>query len=196
MKTKLTPTEYAILDEIKDRWSPRAFSSEEVTDEELHKIFEAARWAPSSMNEQPWRFIYARKGTEAFDQMSEALMEGNYWAKEAPVLIFTAVRKTFKKNDKPNRTAQHDLGLAVGNLAAQATALGLSMHQMGGIYTDKAAEILEVPEDYEVMTAIALGKAGDANQLEEKLKNREMAERKRMPQSAFVFTGSFKSYKS
>lgn len=193
---KYTPTEYPIIDAIKERWSPRSFTDEQVTDGQLHSIFEAARWAPSAMNEQPWRFVYARTGERAFEQIAQALFEGNSWAKAAPVLIVTLARNTYTRNDKPNGSAQHDLGLAVANLSAQATHEGLSLHQMGGVDKEALRRAFDVPQHFDVVTVIALGKRGNPDDLPENLKERELAERKRRPIEEFAFHGSFKEYEN
>lgn len=192
LERKATPTQYDILDVIKDRWSPRAFEDRPVPPELLLRLFEAMRWAPSSMNEQPWRVIYAHKGEAAHDLLAAALMPGNKpWAEKAPVLLATLVKKTFTRNGASNRTAWHDLGQAIGNLSIQATSLGLGLHQMGGIRPDQIAKDFAVPDDYEVVTAIALGFFGDPDQLAEDLKARELSERKRKPVSEFAFHGTF-----
>jgi len=189
---KTTPAEYPILDVIKDRWSPRSFAKEPVTTDQLNSLFEAARWASSSMNEQPWRFIYAHKGEEVFDVMAETLFEGNIWAKEAAVLMVTLAKTTFTRNDRPNSAALHDLGLAVANLSIQATAEGLSLHQMGGVDKERLRAEFDIPDFYQIVTVIALGHRGAPDQLDEALKARELAERKRNPVSAFAFHGTFK----
>ncbi len=192
MYHKHTPTDHPIVDLLANRWSPRSFSEEDITDEELNQLFEAARWAPSSMNEQPWRFIYARKGEEAHDKMVKSLMEGNQgWAREAPVLLLTIIRTTFSRNDKTNRTAQHDLGLAVANMTIQGTSLGIGFHQMGGVHTEQAGELFGIEAPYEVITAIALGRFGKPEQLDEPLRSREKEERSRKPISSWVGHGSF-----
>jgi nitroreductase len=118
---------------IADRYSPRAFSDSPITEQELGSLFEAARWAPSSINEQPWRFIYARKGENAFAEMVNGLSDGNKpWAKNAPVLLIALVKNEFSRGGV-NIAASHDLGLAVGNMSLQAQHLNIGIHQMGGI---------------------------------------------------------------
>ena len=191
---KNTPIEYPILDVIKNRWSPRAFANESITDDELNSLFEAARWAPSSMNEQPWSFIYARKGEKAFETISDGLFEGNSWAKEAPVLIVALTRTTFTRNEKPNVSALYDLGQAVANLSIQATYLGLSLHQMGGIDRSHLESAFGLTESYEIATVIALGKRGNPDQLPDSLKERELSTRKRNQVNDFTFHGHFKNY--
>jgi nitroreductase len=189
---KNTPTQYPISDLIKDRWSPRSFRQEAISSEQLNSLFEAARWASSAMNEQPWRFIYAHKGEAAFDQIANGLYEGNHWAKEAPVLIVALVSTTYKRNGQPNGAAFHDLGLAVANLALQATADDLSLHQMGGIDKHYLHTAFGLPEDHEVFTVIALGKRGEPDQLPDPLKERELSARSRKTTNEFAFHGTFK----
>lgn len=190
---KTATTSFTINELIAQRWSPRSFKETPISDNEIGSLFEAARWAASSMNEQPWRFIYAKKGEEAFDKIAKGLMDGNAWANQAPLLIATVIKTTMTKNGKPNASAKHDLGLAVGNLSIQATALGLSLHQMGGIYPEVIEEEFDLGEDYKVITLIALGHAGEADQLESPLKERELAERSRKPLNEIAFHGTFKA---
>ncbi|MCB0164606.1 MAG: nitroreductase family protein [Anaerolineae bacterium] len=190
---KVAKTQHPIHPSIQNRWSPRAFSDQPVEPEKLLAVLEAARWAPSAMNEQPWRFIVATKENPAeFEQALNCLNEGNQrWAKAAPVLVFTLIKKTFTRNDRPNRVALHDLGLAVANLTIQATELGLHTHQMGGILFDKIREVYQIPEDFEVVTGIALGYYGDIEQLPEDLQEREKGPRLRKPLSELIFAGAW-----
>ncbi len=141
---------HPVLDVIKKRWSPRAFADRRVEPETLEQLLEAARWAASSFNEQPWRFILATKDEpEHYARVLDCLIEGNQaWAQHAPVLMLTVARKTFTRNGKPNRHAWHDVGLAMGNMVAQATALGLHVHQMAGILPEKARVVFAIPDDY------------------------------------------------
>ncbi len=185
---------HKVLDIIQNRWSPRAFSEKTITSETFNTLMEAARWAASSMNEQPWRFIYAFKGEKVFDQIADTLMPGNKpWAEQAPALLITIVKTTFDRNGKPNRNAQHDLGLAIGNLSLQATAEGIGLHQMGGIFLDKIRETFGLPEAYEAVSVIAMGYYGNPDSLTEELKARELATRQRKPITEFAFHGNFKS---
>jgi nitroreductase len=189
---KNTPIDYPIHDLIRNRWSPRSFAQEPVSEDLMKSLFEAARWASSSMNEQPWRFIYAHKGEATFDEIAKSLYEGNAWAKEAPVLIVAVVKTTFDRNGLPNGAAFHDLGLAVANLSIQATADDLALHQMGGIDKHYLHTFFHLPDDHEVFTVIALGRRGEPDQLTESLKARELAERKRKAVDQFAFHGTFK----
>src|SRR5436309_7691747 len=150
---------HPVLPVITERWSPYAFEPRPIEREKLLSCLEAARWAPSSYNEQPWTFILAERTSAAeFDRMLQCLVEGNrVWAKNVGVLMLTIVAKLFVKNGKPNRAAEHDIGLAAGNMVLQATALGLQGHQMIGIEPAKVRATYAVPENHEPLTAIALG---------------------------------------
>lgn len=183
-----------ILRSIKNRWSPRAFSEESVPNEHLQLMFEAARWAPSSMNEQPWRFVVARKEEgAAWERMFASLMDGNkIWAEKAPVLIAVLAKKNFDRNGRPNRHAWFDAGQAVANMITQATDLGLVAHQMGGFESDLARNNLAVPNEYDIVAIIAVGFIGDKDLLPEKLKAREEAPRKRLPLEEIVHEGHFR----
>jgi nitroreductase len=174
---------------ITKRWSPYSFDNRSVTDEDLRSLFEAARWAPSSYNEQPWNYIVAKKeNPEEFQRLLSCLVDGNQvWAKAAPVLALGIAKLRFARNDQPNRAAIHDLGLAAGNLVVEATARGLWVHQMIGILPDKAREIYAIPEGYEPLTGIAIGYAGDPKALPEGLRERDLARRPRKPLKEFVF---------
>lgn len=189
---KKADTQNPIHDLLAERWSPRAFQQRDIPQTEINSLFEAARWAPSSMNEQPWRFIYAKKGEPAFDKIVDTLMEGNMWAKEAPLLLVTIIKKNFARNGKSNRVALHDLGLALGNVSLQAQHLGIALHHMGGIFPDKISEAFDLPEDAAPQTVIALGYYGEPEQLNDELKQRELAERKRNPITDFAFHGGYK----
>lgn len=148
-----------IIPEITKRFSPTTFTEQELSEEQLTTLFTAAGKAASSYNEQPWRFVYALKqDSEAFNNILECLVEGNQeWAKNAAALVITVSKKDFTKNEKTNAHNRHDLGLAVGNLCAQATAMGMHLHQMGGFSAKKAINNLNIPEGFEPVTAIALG---------------------------------------
>jgi nitroreductase len=175
---------------ITKRWSPYSFASRSVPDEDLCSLFEAARWAPSSYNEQPWNYIVAKKeNPEEFQRLLSCLVDGNQvWAKAAPVLALGIAKLRFARDDQPNRAAIHDLGLAAGNLVVEATARGLSVHQMIGILPDKAREIYAIPEGYEPLTGIAIGYAGDPKALPEGLRDRDLTRRPRKPLKEFVFS--------
>jgi nitroreductase len=175
------------------RWSPYGFADRAVSAADLRSLFEAARWAPSSYNEQPWSYLVATKeDAEDFGRVLSCLVEGNQaWAKAAPVLGIGCTSLLFKKNDKPNAAAIHDLGLAAGNLCLEATARGLWVHQMIGILPDKAREVFRVPEGVQPLTGLAIGYAADPNTLPEKLRERDLAPRTRKPLAEFVFSGEW-----
>jgi nitroreductase len=190
---KLADTVPAVHELIRSRWSPRAFSSREVSDEDLRTIFEAGRWAASSYNEQPWRFLVARRSDpSAYEKILHLLMPFNQaWAQTAPVLFITAARKAFSHNGVPNYYALHDAGQALANVFLQATALGLHGHGMGGFDRDRARVELGIPEDYEVGAAAALGYLGSPDQLNEQQRQQELARRTRKPLSEIVFGTEF-----
>lgn len=193
--SKHATPDYPILEPIAQRWSPYVFEPREVEREKLLSCLEAARWAASSFNEQPWTFFVAeRNDTTEFPRMLACLMEANQgWAKEAGALLLTVAAKTFSRNDKPNRVAVHDIGLAVGNLTVQATSLGLAVHQMAGVDLDKARETYAIPETHDPVTAIAIGYAGDPSQADEQLAQRDQGTRSRKVLSEFVFSGTWQN---
>jgi nitroreductase len=177
-----------------NRWSPRAFSDEAVDDETLFRILEAARWAPSSANEQPWRFIMART-PEDRARFLDFLMPGNQeWNRTVPVIIVIAGKRTYGNtgfyDGNPNSTYQFDCGTAWGFLALAAHQLGLITHGMAGFDRDKARETLNIPEDYDPIAVIALGYRGDKNELSEKLQAREVPSTRR-PLEELVMEGKF-----
>src|SRR5437667_9400721 len=155
---KPAPTDHPIEEILRRRWSPRAFSDRIVEPEKLQSLFEAARWAPSSFNEQPWYFIVATKQKlEAHVRLLSCLTEKNQqWARQAPVLMVSVAKLNFEKTGKPNRHAFHDVGLAMGNMLVQATALGLFVHQMAGFSPETVREIHGVPEVFEPAVAMAI----------------------------------------
>lgn len=178
-----------------NRWSPRSMTGEEISHDDLMGLFEAARWAPSSYNNQPWRFIYAKRNTENWDRIYSLMVEGNKnWAKNASVLVVVVSRKDFEYNEKPARTYQFDAGSAWENLALEATSRGLATHAMQGFDYDKAKVDLEVPENFDVMAMIAIGKRGQKESLPSNLqKNEYPTDRK--PLEEIVMEGRFKTKK-
>ena len=190
---KPATVDHPVHDLIRARWSPRAFADKPVDGPTLASVFEASRWGSSSFNEQPWRFIVATKDdATGYGKALDCLVPGNQtWAKAAPVLIFPVASTRFAHNDKPNRHAWHDVGLAVAQLALEATARGLVLHQMGGIVADQVRETYGVPEGFEPVTGIALGYPGDPDRLPESLRDAERAPRKRRPASESVFAGTW-----
>ncbi|MCC6681955.1 MAG: nitroreductase family protein [Phycisphaeraceae bacterium] len=191
-------TQHPVHELIRNRWSPRAFSDRPVPPELLQQVFEAARWAASSFNEQPWSYIVAtRDNPQEHGLALSCLVEANQqWAKHAPVLILTVVRKTFAKNGKPNRCREHDLGLADGNICIQATALGLMVHQMAGVNLEQVRHTYQIPDTHEPFSAIAIGYPGgeaEIARLPEQFQEGETAPRTRKPLDQFVFSRRFGS---
>ena len=189
MTDKKASTDYPIQELIADRWSPYGFEDRPVAQVDLRCLFEAARWAASSYNEQPWSFLVAtRENPEEFARLLSCLVEANQaWAKAAPVLALGVVSLRFSRNNKQNRAAVYDLGLAAGNLVVEATARGLCVHQMIGILPEKAREVYQIPEYFEAWTAMAIGYAADPAKLPDALKERDLAPRQRKPLPEFVF---------
>jgi len=193
MNIKKAATDHPIQNTLAERWSPYGFEDRPVSEADLRSLFEAARWAASSYNEQPWNYLVAtRENSPEFGRLLACLVESNQaWAKAAPVLVLGVVSLQFAKNKQDNRAAVHDLGLAAGNLSVEATARGLSVHQMIGILPDKAREIYRIPEHFEAWTAMAIGYKADPAKLPDALKERDLAPRQRKPLSQFVFTGQW-----
>lgn len=194
MIDKSADTQYPINDLLRQRWSPLAFSNRMVEPEKLCSVLEAARWAASSYNEQPWSFIVATKDNqEEFERLLSCLAEGNQeWAINAPVLMISVAKLYFERNGVENRHAFHDVGAAAAELAIQATANGLFIHQMAGFDVPKTRELYSIPEGYEPVAAIALGYQGDPQTLSERLQQREASPRSRKPLEKFVFSGAWK----
>lgn len=177
-----------ILNAIKDRKSSISFSGTAIEPEVIDSLFEAARWAPSSYNEQPWRFIITKNGSMAFEKIFQALTPGNQlWAKNAPVLVVAVTSMYLKRSGKRNKYAWYDLGQAVGNISAQATSVGLKMHQMGGFEPDMLIEAFDISQEYDPVSIIAIGYPGNINNLDENLKQKELRTRTRRPVREVVF---------
>lgn len=175
-----------------ERWSSRAFSSKPVEDAKLHSIFEAARWAPSAANWQPWHFVYAEE-QEDLAKFHSFIYEANVeWCKEAPVLVAVISKKTRNDEGDANITHAFDTGTAWGYLSLEAARQGLLTHGMGGFDREKAKEVLEIPEEYEVQAVIAIGYYDPEAPLSEKNKAREVPSDRR-PLEEFLFEGSFKN---
>jgi nitroreductase len=193
MLNKTAITDSPIHELIRMRWSPRAFAATPVTPEVLRSLFEAARWAPSSNNEQPWSYIVAIQDDKVnFDKIAGVLGESNaVWAANAPMLAIAVARLTFAKNNAPNRSAQYDVGGATALLSLEATSRGLFVHQMAGFDREKAREVFGIPAEYEALAVLAIGYPGDPASLSEKLQARELAPRTRKPLSEFLMTGSW-----
>lgn len=190
---KPAPTDHPVHELIERRWSPRAFSSQPVEPEILRSILEAARWAPSSYNDQPWHFLVARREEpEQFRRMLDCLSPGNQaWAKDAPVLMISVARTRFRRNGTPNRHALHDVGQAAAQLTLQAVDEGLFVHQMAGFDEAQAREVYGIPEDHEPVAAFALGPPGDPDDLPGDRRDAELADRSRRPLEDFVFSGEW-----
>lgn len=184
----IADTDHEIFALLKQRYSPRTFRDEPIDSGELKQLFEAIRWSASSYNRQPWRFIYAEKGTEAFDKIVDCLSDFNKkWASMAPVLMLSAYKEKTDEGEE-NFHALHDLGLSLGNMTVQAQYLGIALHHMAGVDWKKAQKTFNVPKGYHITTAIALGYYGGAlEKLPEDLQDAETAERTRMPQEEFAF---------
>jgi nitroreductase len=185
---KSAPTTYPVHELIRNRWSPRAYADRPVAPATLHQVFEAASWAFSAMNAQPWQYIYAHKSDPAaFQKILDTLLPGNQpWAKNAPVLIIALANTRFD-NGQPNGAALHDLGAANATLFLEATALGLHGHVMGGFDREKLRRDFDLPEGLEPVVVLALGYLGAAEQLEEPFLSRENAARSRKPVAEFAF---------
>lgn len=183
----------AVLDVIKKRRSRRAYASKTVEQEKIRSLFEAARWAPSSLNEQPWFYIYATADQQPlWNKIFEAVNEGNkVWARHAPLLIVSLARKNFIRFDSPNPSARYDLGAANAFLSLQAAHLGLNVHQMAGFDHKTVILNLGIPETYEPVIVMAIGYPGDTEKLPENLKARELAPRERYVEKEFVMNKSF-----
>ncbi len=185
---KRAPTQYPIHELLSLRWSPRAFDERPVERQKLASLFEAARWAPSSNNGQPWRFLVGVKGdSPLYEELFACLRPSNQrWAFRAPVLILSVAKLTFD-DGSPNRHAYHDVGLAAENLVLEATAQGLASHQMAGYDVEQARARLGIPNGYDPVAMIAVGYPGDPALLEERQRARESQPRVRRPISDFVY---------
>lgn len=186
-------TDVPVHELIRNRWSPRAFAENPVSAEVLRALFEAARWAPSSNNEQPWAYFVATKDdAESYAKMLGVLVEFNAnWAKQAPVLALSVAHVKMQRDGKPNRVALHDVGSATSQLTLEANSRGLQVHQMAGFDAERARQTFAIPPDWEPVAGIALGYPGDPESLPDKLRERELAPRMRKPLSEFVMTGSW-----
>lgn len=173
------------------RWSPRAMSGEPITRRALMSLFEAARWAPSSYNNQPWRFVWARRDTPAWDPLFELLVDFNQrWSRSAAALIVVLSRRFFERNGKPSRTHSFDAGAAWMSLALQGTAMGLVVHGMEGFDYDRAREVLGVPEELAVEAMVAVGRPAPVATLPERLREREQPSGRRAVRE-IAFEGRF-----
>lgn len=189
-EAKKPALEHPVLAEVAARWSPYEWADRDVPEADLRSLFEAARWAPSAFNEQPWRYLVAtRADSAAFARMLACLVEPNRkWARHAPVLALGVVALEYARNGEPNRTAAHDLGLASAHLSLEAAARGLSVHQMGGILPEVAREAYGIPPGFAAFTGLAIGYAGGPGG---EFAERDAAPRSRRPQAEFVFGNAF-----
>ncbi|MGM0498331.1 MAG: nitroreductase family protein [Bacteroidota bacterium] len=178
---------------IEKRYSPVTFSSQNVEEEKLFQLFEAARWAPSSFNDQPWNFIYGVKGKDKiYDKLFDCLLEPNQmWAKYAPILMLSIANMISPTTQKENPYAFHDTGMAVSNLLMQATSMGLYAHQMGGYSKKQAIESLKIPKTHSPVAMIAIGYQGNAEDFPEELQQKGNKERTRKMLKDFVFNSEF-----
>jgi nitroreductase len=188
-KLKHAPEVHGVDDLIRRRWSPRTYADQEIPAAELKKLFEAARWAASSSNEQPWRFLVGRRGDDTYQKIFNALVEFNQsWAKSAPVLVLSVAKNVFTNNGKPNAYGMHDTGAASATLALQATAIGLHTHSMAGFDREQLRASFAIPSDYEIGAVTAIGYLGDPATLPEHLQKMEVSPRQRKPVEEFVFS--------
>lgn len=190
---KPAETQFPVHELVRRRWSPRAFSPREVPADVLRSLFEAARWAPSSYNAQPWAFLVATKEDRAnFDRILNTLVDQNRaWAQHAPVVMVNAAKKNFDHDGSVNRHALYDTGQATAYLTVQAVAMGLGVHQMAGFYPEKVRELFQVPAGWDPGAAIALGYPAEEHEVPENLREKEKAPRVRKPIREFVFAGKW-----
>lgn len=187
---KKAPAVEGVLPAVLNRWSPRSFAERAVSPEDLKKVFEAARWAASSFNEQPWRYLVGTRGSETYKKIFSTLIGFNQsWAGSASVLILGVASTKFSHNGTPNGYALYDLGAASSYLTLQAAALGLTTHQMAGFDQEAARKAFEIPEDYALGAVIALGYQGEPAALgHEQMISMEIAPRERKPLSELVLS--------
>jgi nitroreductase len=190
--SEVRKADYAIEPLLLDRWSPRAMSGEEISQEELMRLFEAARWAPSSFNTQQWRALYARRGTEHWQSFLDLLVDANKtWAKNAAVLVVFISRKLFDRDNEPSVTHSFDCGAAWENFALQGFHQGLVVHGMEGFDYERARKDLRIPDEFQVEAMAAVGRPGPKKVLSEKLQARESPNSRRQV-SESVFEGPFR----
>jgi nitroreductase len=190
-ETRRQPT-YKINPLILNRWSARSMTGEELDEDTIMSLFEAARWAPSSYNNQPWRFIYAKRNTLHWNKLFNLLAEPNkIWTKNAALLVVVISRKNFEHNEKYSITHQYDAGAACENLALEGSSIGLAVHGMQGFDYEKARNDLEIPDNFDVMAMIAIGKQGPKENLPPQLQEKEYPN-DRKPLAEIVMEGQFK----
>ena len=183
------PSTEGVLPVILERWSPRAFADQDVDPSDLKTIFEAARWAPSSFNEQPWRYFVGHRNSETYKKIFDTLVPSNQaWVRTAPVLILGVAKTRFSHNDSPNNYAVHDLGAADGFITLQAASMGIVTHQMAGFNQAKAREVFEIPEIYAIGSVMSMGYHGDLSSLDEHYHAQEQSPRSRKSLSEIVLS--------
>ena len=183
------PSAEGVLPVILERWSPRAFDARDVSPADLKVIFEAARWAPSSFNEQPWRFFVGHRNSQTYRKIHDALVPFNQaWAQSAPVLILSVAKTRFSHNDSPNNYAVHDLGAADGFITLQAASMGIATHQMAGFDQAKAREAFAIPEIYAIGSVMALGYQGEPSTLSDHYQGQEQSPRSRKSLNEIVLS--------
>lgn len=192
MDQKYADNQYPILEILRKRWSPRAFSETPVEKEKLLSLFEAARWSPSAMNEQPWCFILGEKTDPTYQKIFDCLLESNQiWAKYAPVLLMSLGKINLSRSGKPNEYYRYDTGQSLAHLSIQAIEMGLYVHQMAGFDPDSARSLFKIPDNYIPLTVIAIGYPGDPSILPEQLYKRELSKRERREITEFIFSNKF-----
>lgn len=189
-RLKQAPAVDRVMPEVLHRWSPRSYSDRDVSGQDLRTIFEAVRWAASSFNEQPWRFLVGRRGDPTYQKIFQSLVEFNQaWAGTAPVLILGVTRTRFSHNETPNAVALYDLGAAAATLCYQAIHLGILTHQMGGYDRDIARKLLDIPEEFMPGAVIAMGYQGDPSALpHDSMRDQEVEPRTRKPVSEIALS--------
>jgi len=190
--SKLAKTKYGIHFLLESRWSPRAFREDAVEKDKLQRILEAAQWSPSSINEQPWRFIVGEKGSETYDKILTSLTENNQrWAKHVPVLIVSLAKKYFTSNGRENFHFLYDTGQSVAHMTFQTMYEGLHIHQMGGFHFEMIKNHFGIPEEFYIVSVIAIGYLGRPDILDEDQRARELTDRERKDIGEIVYTDRF-----
>jgi nitroreductase len=191
--SKIATTKYNVIELIKKRWSPRSFSNEIIPEEILLSLFEAASWSASSRNEQPWRFIYGKKGEgQNYDKIFNSLVNWNQkWANTSPILGIGLIKTHFENKEYLNTHAQYDLGQAMAYLSIQAISSNIYIHQMGGFDKDKAIESFNISHEFEPVIAFAMGYLGKISDLPDEFRELEQKQRLRFDLKKILFPGDF-----
>lgn len=192
---KPAPTSLKLLEEIKNRWSPRAFSNKQVEQDKLERIFEAARWSASCFNEQPWRFLIGVKGQDdTWEKIFGTLAEGNQvWCESVPVLVMLITKKSFSHTNRVNKWAEYDLGQTAAYISIQAMTEGLYVHQMAGFDSALAQKSFSIPNDFEIKTIMAIGYYGDINDLPGDIQKSETGDRIRKDLKMIIYSGNWEN---